>query len=248
MSTKQQKRKAAKATARIKRVKAAAMKERVDIAKAASAKQDKALRYSLATEGLIKTAQALAKDKKQGASKTVKTMTNIEALKIINESIPVLSGIHAAIEVADRLHKEGKIDQEIHQVEMVEEMDKLITLISEDVHALFELINAGRQPEDYADVFIHYVDLTASVFEFNIPQIMSLYLKPLEAQIDEYVVEHKLPEEDNLRYTLRAHEERLQRVAPLYRTKLEPVSESVVDPEAQAAADEAKLTNDPLSC
>lgn len=268
MSTKQQKlqaRRATKAKARSTVKKAQHQKDRQAAAKAASLKKESQIGYSIATKGVIETAQALRKTKagKKGAkeaTKEIKDMTNVEVLVGINEAIPVLAGVHGAIEVVGELALENKIDLLPHHVDMIEIFDRNVVQITEDINAIYELIEKGLTPDQYLEVFIHYIDTLANVYEFGIPEMLREVLKPQEQLINQYVREHKEPEESDVGYGMRAHEARMKRVAPLYRTP--SIAADMTDPihvpgEAVVGdlLDEddfdgalAKPVNDPLTC
>ena len=266
MSTKQQKlqaRRATKAKARSNVKKSQLQKDRQAAAKAASLRTDNQISHAIATKGVIQTAEALRRrrdGKKVVGKDPVKSMTNVEVLVGINEAIPVLAGVHGAIEVFQNLALEGKVDLLPHHVDMIEQYDRNIVSITEDINAIYELIEKGQVPEDYLVLFVSYIDTLANVYEFGIPELMRDFLKPHEQLINQYVREHKEPEEGDNQYGLRAHETRMKRVAPLYRTT--SIAADLVDPihvPGEAIVGElvddddfsdtiAKQVHDPLTC
>jgi hypothetical protein len=263
MSTKQQKlqaRRATKAKARSVAKKAQIQKDRQVSAKLAAAKKESQIGYSIATQGVIQTAEALRKGRGKKGKNQITTMTNVEVLVGINEAIPVLAGVHGAMEVYSNLALEKKVEMLPHHVDMFETFDRNVVSITEDINAIYELIEKGLTPDQYLEVFIHYIDALANVYEFGIPEMLREVLKPAEALINQYVREHKEPEEADVGYGMRSHEARMQRVAPLYRTK--SIAADLTDPipvpgEASVgelvedddfSAELAKPINDPLTC
>lgn len=172
------------------------------------------LRYDIATKGVLQTALDLKKD----FEKTKEKLNNIEVLKGINQMIPILGNIHGVVEVTSKLVDMKKTTLTAEEQGMIDEYDRKVVGIAEDIHAIFEFINKEQEVEEYIEIFMHYTDLLAEVTEFSIPELMEKVLRPREEIINEYVREHKHDGEDNYTFGMRLHGERITRVQALYRT------------------------------
>lgn len=172
------------------------------------------LRYDIATKGVVQTALDLKKDPKAAADK----LNNIEVLKGINDMIPILGNIHGVIEVTSKLVDMKKTTLNEEEQALVDSFDRKIVAVAEDVHAMFEFINDGKEVDDYIDLFIHYTNTLAEIVQFEIPAVMDGVLRPREEVINEYVREHKHEVENNYEFGMRLHGERIARVQVLYRT------------------------------
>jgi hypothetical protein len=198
--------------------------------------------YAVATKGVIDTAKELQKDPEFAKTK-IKALTNIEVLTGINEMIPVLGGVHGGIEIVTRLSDMKKYDILPHQAEMIEAFDRKVISISEDIHAMYEFINAEKQVEDYMPIFIHYIDTLADVVQFAIPELMEGLLQPIEALINEYVNEHKAEGEHSSAFGARVSDERIVRIAPEYRT-MRPLEDFLPDADAEGEAEPTPLVGE----
>lgn len=243
MSTKNQslqKRKAAKAKARAKKVQHDKHVENTRIQQVASRRESQRLTAKIAREGTMKVAAEYHAMKKRAGGKGDK-LTTLEVVNGINKFIPVVGVLHGGIEVVYKLVAEGKITLTAAQTKFIEDYDRNTVKLSEDVSVILGLVEAGKQPEDYMSIFIHYIDIVAAMAEINIPDIRQFVFKDIEEMITDYVREHKLENEDNLAYGMRMHDARMKVVTPLYRTHTEALDElldfdQLVDAEEPADA------------
>jgi hypothetical protein len=195
-----------------------------------------AMNYRIATQGVLKTARELA-DNPENAKVKLQEMTNNEVLKGIREMIPVLGGIHGGIEVACRLVDEKKLELLPHQAEIVENFDRKVVAVSEDIHAMYEFMEAGQTPDDYMSIFIHYIDILAEMVQFSIPEALEQLLSPIEDLVNEYVKEHRQEGETSVEFGMRISDERIDRVAPLYRTT-QALEDEPVEGEFESAEEQ----------
>lgn len=197
------------------------------------------LQYQIATKGIIATARRYRKAKRAKDAHNGKAPTNLEILQSQSQAIEMMCPVHAGIEVATILVAEGKLQLEQADYDAIAKFDEAIVKIAEDIQALQILIEAEQTFEDFWELHVEYIDKLADMFQFRIPEMMEV-MRPRSPVINQYVQEHTLPEENEMRFSMRIHHERLQRVAPKYRTIAQPeVPEDLAEEAAEGEFIEA---------
>ena len=227
----------------------------------ANALKDTQLSYRIATQGVIATAEQLRKEGYNG--KTAKKMTNLGVIKGIHQMIPVFATLHGATEIVSDLVLEKRFELTTDQVDLMTNFDRAIVSIIEDINAIYDFIDAGKKPTDYMELYVHYIDTLADVCQIQQHELLENLLRPNKEAIDQYIKEHAGEGAAALEeYSMQKHNIRMERVAPLYRTKateLEDMTAPLADPQgdlvdeddvdADVALEMAKeIAQDPLSC
>lgn len=253
------KRRQAKKVTRQRNLKAQAHKESTS-AFAAKRQQEsmreQRLRYDIATKGVLATAQALKEEGING--KAAKKLNNIGVLRGVHQMIPVFATLHGAVEVASILVGEGRFVLTPEQIDLINSFDRNIVLITEDINAMYDLIDAGKKPKDYIELYVHYIDLLAEVCQVQMHELMNELFRPHQELIDTYIKEHASTVHTMESFSMELHAKRMDRVAPLYSTAAaelhdmtKPLGGELVDDSDFDAADrfeEAKPITDPLTC
>lgn len=156
--------------------------------------------------------------------KPEETITNKDVMQNIAEVIPAAVRVHSGVEILEILAGEKRFELSDEEVALIKQFDQQITALVEDINAVTVFVEDEKSPSDYMEVFMHYTELVARIFEVTIPGIM-LLLNAHDAVIDQYANEHRDANLPVYNYMLRLHEERMTRVAPLYRTTQTVVAE-----------------------
>ena len=147
-------------------------------------------------------------------------INNTMVMQNINDVIPAIIRVHSGVEVFTRLADEKRIVVTQEEHTLVQTFDKQITKVTEDINAIVAFVTDKKEPEDYMEVFMHYTELLAELFESTVPGIMGM-LTPRQEIIDQYVTEHRNKEMPLFEYMRGLHCERMEKVFMLYHT---PVS------------------------
>jgi len=223
----------------------------------ARAQADQQLSLEIATKGILAVAQDLATQRK-GGKKSGRKFTNVGILKMITETIPVFAHFHGLIEVADRLHTEKKITLTTEQLLEFAGYDRAVVGITEDINAMYDFIEVGKKPDDYMEIFTHYIDLMAEVMQLQIPSIYGGTMNGIKPLVDAFVKEHTPEDVTMVQFSYGLHEIRMNRVADQYRTgqtvhadMTAPLGGELVeedDVDADVAIELAKNIHDPVTC
>lgn len=192
------------------------------------------LEYELATKGIVATAQkyrGLVKNKDRNAEPP----KNVEIVKGMLDAINLLAPIHSSIEIADVLAAEGKFSFTAEELAKINNFDEYLVKIAEDMLALRLLMEEGQTFEDFGEIYIHYMDNVIEMVKFHAPETYGEVLKQHGQLITEYAREHKEPNETDMEFAMRMHDQRLAKVQHLYRT-ITPV-EIPEEAVAEAAAE-----------
>lgn len=148
-------------------------------------------------------------------------LTNVVVMQNINDVIPAMIRVHSGIEVFCRLADEKRFVISEEEQALINRCDEQITKVTEDINAIVAFVDAKKEPEDYMEIFMHYTELLARLFDNTIPDIMMM-LTPRKPEIDGYADEHHNKETTPLFEYMRVlHCERMEKVFMLYHT---PVS------------------------
>jgi len=210
--------------------------------------RDEALLSNVAREGIAETARRLkAEGQVSGASKR---MTNLGIVQIINKMIPVFSIMHGSIEIISRLVQEGKIELTPDNIDFIAAMDRNVVRLNENINLIYDMIDLKRQPDDYFDVYIDYVDTMAEFCADQVPALHADFLDPYRAIMDEYTAQHR-GELNIEEFSAKLHEARMLRVAPLYATKAKEIEDmtkpfdgELVDPDDYYADDAVDMARE----
>lgn len=171
-------------------------------------------------------------------------ITNTVVMQNINDVIPALIRIHAGVEVFSRLVDEKRFEKTDEEVTRINTFDEQVTHITEDIGAIVTFVEAGKNPEDYMEIFMHYTELLARTFEVTVPALM-LMLDAKKPEIDAYAEEHRTKELPVFDYMRGLHEERMRVVTPIYRTRTSPV-EAIVEEVQHSYTPDNPMPSDPI--
>jgi len=195
------------------------------------------LQFELASKGIMATVgkyKDLLVDKKQGK----KLPDNLEVTKQILGIVEMFAPIHSAVEVAEILKNEGKIEFTPAIQELVDNFDRLIVQIAEDMTAIRILMDEGQTMDDFVEIYVHLFDNVTECMHFHARPVFEELLKPNQAMIEEYTKEHKEPGTTDMNYAFELHDQRIARIQHLYRTIAQvEVPESPADEEDDLPAE-----------
>jgi len=215
-----QKRKAAKSKKREQNVRAQAYQakeKQLDKVRERRNQAGKDLALEVATKGIAEVAEDL---RKQGAaSKHAKKLTNLNVIQGMHKMIPVFAVTHGSLEIVSDLVLEKRFTLDAEQIDLIENFDRNVVRIVENINAIYDLIDAGKKPFDYIEIYTDYPNTMAELSTIQIPDMHSLLLKPNQAAVDQYVKEHRLEGESQEGLSVRLHEKRMETVGPKYRTQ-----------------------------
>ena len=175
------------------------------------------LQFELADKGLLATVGKYKDrliDKQQGK----KLPDNLEVTKQILGIVELFAPIHSAVEVAEILKNEGKIEFTPALQELVDNFDRLIVHIAEDMTAIRILMDEDQTMDDFVEIYVHLFDNVTECMHFHARPVFDELLKPNQAAIEEYTKEHKEPGTTDMNYAFELHDQRIARVQHLYRT------------------------------
>lgn len=153
-------------------------------------------------------------------------ITNKDVMQNISQVIPAAVRVHAGVEVLEILAGEKRFELSDDDLVLIKLLDQQLTSLVEDINAVTIFVEDEKVPSDYMEVFMHYTELVARIFEVTVPGVM-LLLNAHDAAIDQYAHEHRDTNLPVYNYMLRLHEERMTRVAPMYRTTETVIAEPV---------------------
>ena len=219
MAAKRQKRKSAKR----KSVPAERQHQRfAEMMQPTKAPTDAALQQELATKGIMAVAdkyRGLLTDPDRGE----KGPTNLEVTQGILKIIEMLAPIHSAVEIAVQLKEEGTILLSEDNMKAIDIFDEFLVKIAEDITAIRVLMEENQTFEDFAEIYVHCFDNVSEVMQFHARAVFDDLLKPNQEAIEVYAKEHIEPGETDMNYAFRMHDQRMEKVQPLYRTMEIPV-------------------------
>lgn len=175
-------------------------------------------KIKVSDRGVIGTAEYLKAVRKKVDSGDQEEITNKVVVEGIQEVIPKLLSIHAAVEVICELQKENKLTLSENDIKLIDQFDERIVKIGEDILTIQTFIEAGKKPEDYMAIFISYLDKLAMLFEKELEELFTTVMKPHETMVNEYVKEHTFEGESSFDFSMRYHTNRIDVVAEKYRT------------------------------
>jgi hypothetical protein len=147
-------------------------------------------------------------------------LTNVIVMQNINDVIPAIIRVHSGVEVFCRLADEKRFEITPEEQALINRCDEQITKVTEDINAIVAFVDGKKEPEDYMDIFMHYTEMLARLFDGTIPDIM-LMLTPRKPEIDGYADEHHNKETTPIfEYMRTLHCERMEKVFPLYHTQV----------------------------
>jgi len=183
----------------------------------AAAKFDKKLESELFNNGALATLHKYQKQvKNTGLSGDAPT--NKQVIETLVKGLNLVIPVHAVIEVASRLNKEGVIDFSEADVLNITAFDKAVVRIAEDVNAIQILIEEGQGFEQFADVYISFMETMIEVTRDSATAVFNNTIKPHQEVIEEYYKEHGEPGLDQMQLSMVFHDQRMQTVAPMYAT------------------------------
>lgn len=180
---------------------------------------DAQLKYEISKRGLVATAKKYRRALDKGDTSNGPSHNDISQGFIT--FIDIMTPIHSALEIADILVKEGKITFSDEERAQINAFDEQIVKANEDINAIGEFMKEGLEFHDFADLFVHYAELSANMATDTAPLLFRQILKPYGVMISEYAREHKITGEVDMAYAMRMHEQRMKTIYPLYRTILD---------------------------
>ena len=182
----------------------------------------KQLQRELALNGIVATANKY-RNLITNKNSNEEVPDNKEVAMGILKIIEMLAPVHSAIEIANILQEEGNITLTDEDVQAMAEFDEPLVKITEDIMAIQTLMEEGQGFEDFAEIYISCFDNVAEIMHFRSDPILEQILKPNQGLIENYVKEHKEPGESEMTFAFRMHDERMKRVADLYKTVSAPL-------------------------
>jgi len=182
-----------------------------------AAKFDKKLETELFNNGALATLHKYHKQVKNTGS-TAEAPTNKQVIETLVKGLDLVIPVHAVIEVADRLNKEGTIVFTESDTLAITAFDKAVVKIAEDVNAIQILIEEGLGFEQFADVYISFMETMIEVTRDSASTVFNGTIKPHQDLIENYYKEHGEPGLNQMQLSMVFHDQRMQTVAPLYAT------------------------------
>lgn len=171
-------------------------------------------------------------------------ITNKTVMQNINDVIPAVIRVHAGAEIFTRLAGEKRYEVTAEEETLIASLDEQVTKITEDISAIIVFVEAGKEPEEYMDIFMHYTEQLAQMFEVTVPGMMTV-LTPRQDVIDAYAQEHRNTDVQMFDYMRSLHEERMVNVYPIYRTQTSAAGDAV-DLVEHAYTPENPMPMDPV--
>lgn len=183
---------------------------------------DAKLQQELATNGIMAVAEkyrGLLSDPDRGD----KGPSNIEVTQGILKIVEMLAPVHSAIEIAVTLNEEGSVLLSEEDQAAIGVFDEFLVKIAEDMTAIRILMEEGQTFEDFAEIYVHCFDNVSEVMQFHATKVFDGVLKPNQQAIEVYAAEHMEPNESDMDFAFRMHDQRMGKVQDKYRTMNIPV-------------------------
>lgn len=184
----------------------------------AAAKFDKKLETELFNNGALATLHKYRKQVKNPDGQSGEAPTNKQVIETLIKGLNLVIPVHAVVEVADRLQKEGKFVFTAEDVLKITAFDKAVVKIAEDVSAIQTLIEEGMGFVEYADVYISFMETMIEVTRDTASSVFNDVVKPHQEIIEEYYKEHAEPGLNQMQASMVFHDQRMATVAPMYAT------------------------------
>lgn len=199
------------------------------------------------TKGLIQTADDIRKEKGRAQQilnkEVVETITTKQVLETLNSTIPHLMSVSAGLEVTETIHKENNHNLPDDVKQVIIDFDKGCVRLAEDQDALFTLIESGQEPDEYMGFYVAHLNTLAEVMDISLPAVMDMVISPFGEEVDQFVTEHRQEGDTFTDLTQRYHEQRMLRIAPLYRTPVQQYEQA-----PKELPEETVAQNTPLTC
>lgn len=199
------------------------------------------------TKGLIQTVEDIRSEKGRAQralnKETVEVITSKQVLETLNSTIPHLMAVSAGLEVAETIHKENNHNLPDDAKQAVVDFDKGCVRLAEDQDALFTLIESGQEPDQYMGFYVAHLNTLGEVMEGSLPSVMEMVINPFGEEIDQFVIEHRQEGDTFTDLTQRYHNQRMTRIAPLYRTPVQQYEQA-----PKELPEETVAQNTPLTC
>lgn len=196
------------------RQKVVARKKNPDTSKPTEAQ----LRYEINKRGLVATAEKYRKVLDTGNLES--GPSNEVICQGFVTFIDIMAPIHATVEIAELLVKEGKITFTEDEWAQIRKFDEEVVKVCEDVTAITDFMEEGLSFQDFADLYVHYAELSAHMASDSATKLYKKVLRPHGQLITNYAQEHKLTGEVDMAFAMRIHEQRMKTIVPLYRTQV----------------------------
>lgn len=184
----------------------------------AAAKFDKKLESELFNNGALATLHKYRKQVKNTDGGGGEAPTNKQVIETLVKGLNLVIPVHAVIEVASRLNKEGTILFSEDDILNITAFDKAVVRIAEDVNAIQTLIEEGLGFVEFADVYINFMETMIEVTRDSANAVFNNTIKPHQEAIEEYYKEHGEPGLDQMQMSMVFHDQRMAVVAPMYAT------------------------------
>lgn len=225
MATKQTSLRAAKQAKRKTRAKEKTKAAAIEIAKTKQLlgrrESEKTLMEMIAKDGPVAAAEYQHKFGKKKKSKTAgkpKDLTNKSVMENISHVIVAITKAHAGVSVFCSLADEKRFVITEEEQEIINDFDRIVVKITEDVDVISTHIEADQKPDDYMGIFVDYTHLVAQLYQDHFPIVVDM-LKVHGPAMDLYYQEHRGGREV-FDYMMQLHCKRMETVVPMYATKL----------------------------
>lgn len=201
--------------------------------------EDTSLLKQAAREGIASAMRrAHTSRKRKGVKTKAGELTNKMVMQHISDVIPQIVRLHAGIELFEILGNEKRFEITQEERDLIKAVDGCVVLSAEDIQAISLMIEAGKQPDDYQEVYVHMVEVFAQIGADYQPRVLAM----LQAQgglIDAYANEHRgsMP---MYPYMMQQHELRMLRVGKEFATQL------VAEKPQHSYTPEAPMPSDPV--
>lgn len=216
--------------------------------------KQKTLMQEIAAKGPVETARKIYR-KGKGKGTTTK-LTNKVVIENIAATIVACTKQHSGVEVFTRLGEEKLFVIQPVEQELIDMLDKQIVQLCENINAITIFVEAGKEPDEYMELFVDYTQLLAQMTEETFPLIIDM-LQPKGELLDNYYNEH-VNGRAIFDYMTSLHFDRMKKVADKYATRIgkveldhsplhsyTPTNEQPSDPMIDDDIEDATLVEEP---
>lgn len=145
-------------------------------------------------------------------------LSRTDFLRAIHETLDQVIKMHGGIAVYMILSEdESRFQVTPENAARIEEYERSVVRLVENVDAVVMLDQAKKLPEDYVELVIDMADVMRDLMVILHKPTYEM-LKRKELEINRYITEHLPTGVDVFEYTRQLHEERIKQVGPLYVT------------------------------
>lgn len=138
-------------------------------------------------------------------------------LKGVSESLDQMIKVHAGITVYLKLADEGRFVVTPEHTQLIEEYEREVVRMVENVDAIVLLDQAKKVPEDYVEIVLDTTDAIRNLMVILQQPVYDM-LMPQQMEVDRYATEHLPTGMSVVEYMRTLHEDRIKVVGPSYQT------------------------------